>query len=189
MGGLSMPKARCGAGAGRWQVGALAVVALLCLALQACGNPSAPNPPAGVYTSAAYGFTVSYPVGWKANALAAVTSAPLILIITKSATGGTPGAQVSTFTLDVLSLKNSAFAANAALLPKDKALTHITLAGQPAYRDTPVAQQTQGSSVVVTHTDYYLLHGAYEYQISTDAVAGDATAVQGIVNSFALSAG
>jgi len=173
-------------GGWRWQAPTLIGIGLLCLALAACGNPSAPNPPAGVYSSAAYGFTVRYPTGWKANALTAQTSAPLILIITKSATGSTPGAQVSTFTLDVLSLSDKSIAANAALLPKNKTLTHITLAGQPAYRDTPATQSAQGSSVVVTHTDYYLLHGGYEYQISTDAIPGDATAVQGIVNSFTL---
>lgn len=180
-----MPRARYSAGSLR--VGALAIVALLCLALQACGgSPSAPNPPGGVYSSVAYGFKVSYPTGWKVNALTAPTSAPLILIITKSAVSSAPGAQVSTFTLDVLSLKDKSIAANAALLPKNKSLTHITLAGLPAYRDTPSVEQTPNSSVVVTHTDYYLLHGDFEYQISTDAVSGDTTALQGIVNSFSI---
>ncbi len=177
-----MPGARFGAG--RWRSLALTAVALLCLALTACGNPSAPNPPGGVYSSAAFGFKVSYPTGWKANALTAATSAPLILIITKSATGSTPDAQVSTFTLDVLRLSDKTIAASAALLPKNKTLTHITLAGLPAYRDTPITQNGQGASVAVTHTDYYAVHGAFEYQISTDTVPGDAAAMQGIVNSF-----
>jgi len=170
---------------GRGRQVALLVVALLCLGLQACGSPPAPNLPSGVYTSQAYGFKVSYPTGWEANALTAQSSAPLILIITRSAARSAPASLVSTFTLDVLSLKDASIAKSAGLLATDTALAHITLAGQRAYRDTPITQATAGGGSV-THTDYYVIHGGYEYQISTDTVSGDAPAIQGIVNSFTL---
>lgn len=166
---------------------ALVVAVALCLALSACGAPPAPNLPSGVYTSVAYGFKVSYPTGWEANALTAHSSVPLILIITRSAARSAPASLVSTFTLDVLSLKDTSIAKSASLLATNKALAHITLAGQLAYRDTPITQATT-SGATVTHTDYYVLHGPYEYQISADSVSGDATAIQGIVNSFTLLA-
>ncbi|GAC1455210.1 MAG: hypothetical protein PVSMB4_15770 [Ktedonobacterales bacterium] len=41
-----------------------------------------------------------------------------------------------------------------------------------------------------THTDYYLVHGGYEYQLSTDAVSNDnaAPALAAMLRSFVITA-
>ncbi|HLY31605.1 MAG TPA: hypothetical protein VKQ36_11290 [Ktedonobacterales bacterium] len=166
----------------------LAGMVALCLALQACGsgNPAPPSVPGGVYKSVTYHFQVRYPAGWQANATTANTSAPLILTITQTNVRSAQGALISIFTLEVLSLKDPTVRKSANQLASDKTLTHITLAGLPAYRDTPLTQQSPGAQASVTHTDYYLLHGAYEYQISTDALKGEEATLQSIVNSFTI---
>ncbi len=161
---------------------------LVCLLLQACGpnNPAPPSVPGGVYTSSTYHFKVTYPAGWQANATLANTSAPLILTITQSNVRSEQGALISIFTLEVLSLRDPTVRQGAEALAKNRSLTHITLAGKPAYRDAPVTQQSPGAQTSITHTDYYLLYGSYEYQMSTDALKGDEAKLLSIVNSFTL---
>lgn len=163
-------------------------VLLACLMVQACGpsNPAPPSVPGGSYTSATYHFKVTYPAGWRANATLANTRAPLILTITQSNVRSAQGALISIFTLNVLSLSDPTVRASSNKLASNPALTHITLAGRPAYRDAPVTQQSPGAQTSITHTDYYLVYGGYEYQMSTDALQGDTATLQSIVNSFTI---
>ncbi|MEO7003287.1 MAG: hypothetical protein ABI068_15850 [Ktedonobacterales bacterium] len=176
-----------GANVNRRAPGALIACLLLSLALVACGSQPPPNLPGGTYSSAQYHFKVTYPNGWQTNASTqASATAPLILIITRSSVRSEPGSLVSTFTLDVLSLQDKSVAALAKKLPTNKSLTRTTLAGLTAYTDTPLQQQSTNGQVTITHTDYYLVHGAYEYQLSTDALTGDSSALASIVNSFTI---
>jgi hypothetical protein len=67
----------------------------------------------------------------------------------------------------------------------------------PSPQPSPGTQCTLGHgtpctiiTVVVTHTDYYVVHGDFEYQLTTDAISGERTdsALQGMVASFRLTA-
>ncbi len=172
--------------------------ALLCV-LAACGtsNPAPPKPAGGVYTSADFHFTVTYPDGWQPNAIrgAALTATiPLTVMITRTGSDQT-SSLLSTFTVTVLYAKDPTIAKTlqglrAQATGKTPTLRTITLAGQPAWAAQPISQQLPSSQLSATHTDYYLLRGDYEYQLSTDSVAGDAadTALQAMLASFAFTA-
>jgi hypothetical protein len=152
----------------------------------ACGDSSLPG---GVYTSQQYHFKVSYPAGWQANAKQQSDApAPLIVIITRSSERSTAGSIISSLTIDVLDLNNAGGPQVAAQLAQDKSLTPITLSGLTAYRDQPTRQQGAGnvSNFAVTHTDYFIVHGAYEYQISIDALSGDEAALDTMARSFTI---
>lgn len=171
----------------RLTMGVLLACLALGLTLSACGSQQPPSLPGGTYTSAQYHFKVTYPNGWKTNVSSqANATAPLILIITKSSALNETGSLVSTFTLDVLSMQDKSVAALAKQLPTNKSLTRTTLAGLTAYTDTPIQQQSSNGQVTITHTDYYVVSGAYEYQLSTDALTGDGPALASIVNSFTI---
>jgi hypothetical protein len=64
----------------------------------------------------------------------------------------------------------------------------ITLAGVTAYQTAADSdEQAPGAQAVNAHTDYYVVHGQYEYQISTDAISNDpdgASELQGMLKSF-----
>jgi hypothetical protein len=95
----------------------------------------------------------------------------------------------------VLDLSNSDVAAANAALAADTSLRKMPLAGTTAYVTPAVQQPIPGnegtpSAVSDTHTDYYLTHGAFEYQLSMDAFSNDAStaALQTMVRSFAFTA-
>lgn len=163
-------------------------LALLLLSLSACGN-TAPNLPSGVYTNQQYHFSVTYPAGWQVNTSAQPgATAPLIVIITRSGTRQIPGSQISSLTIDVLDMSNASVSQMAAAFSKNRALSKITFGGQPGFRDTPTTQSGAGSdaSASLTHSDYYVAHGAYLYQVSTDALAGDGPALNTMAQSFTI---
>jgi hypothetical protein len=179
-----------------------------------------PNLPGGTYTSAAYHFRVTYPEGWSlsANSCAsggatcsglgaatATTSAtqtavpvPLQLIIARTSQGATPSPTVSTLTITVLSLSDPYVAKAAAQLAQDHNLHQTTISGLAAFASAPTQQQlpspggTPGSGTPTdTHTDYYLVHGGYEYQISMDALSSDSgadQALQAMLQGFTITA-
>jgi hypothetical protein len=160
----------------------------LCMALvTACGGGA--SLPAGVYTNQQYHFRISYPAGWQVNeSRQPGAAAPLIVIITRSGAHSALGSLISSLTIDVLALNDVGGPQVAAQLAKDKTLTPVTLSGLTAYRDQPIRQQGVGnqSSSVVTHTDYYLVQGAYEYQLSLDALSGDESALDTMAQSFTI---
>jgi hypothetical protein len=163
---------------------ALALAALLTLALSACGGATS-NLPSGVYTNQQYHFSVGYPAGWQVNTSAQPgATAPLIVIITRSGTHQPPGSQISSLTIDVLDLSNTGVQQTAAALRKNSALSKITFGGQPGFSDKPTLET--GASVTLTHSDYYVAHGAYLYQVSTDALAGDGPALDTMAQSFTI---
>jgi hypothetical protein len=206
-----------GRGARRTSVVLWCALAALGVALAACGQ-SQPTVvrslPGGTYASAGYHFRVTYPEGWIANAsqcgaasggtaqcqtlegtaTTAQPAVPLLLTITKA--GGPVGRPVaSTFTVSVQDLGNPYVAAAAAALPTANGLHATTVAGQPAYASAPLQAPIPGaggtpSGLTDAHTDYYLVHGGYEYQLSTDAVTGDAAgpALRAMLASFTLTA-
>jgi hypothetical protein len=101
---------------------------------------------------------------------------------------------VSTLTIEVISLSelqriDAASAKKAHELAKDKTLHALQIGGATAYRSDPVDQPVTGADVSITHTDYYLVRDAFEYQISTDAVSDDGAqaALQSMLQSFALT--
>ena len=172
----------------RGPVAALALVAALTLALSACGN-STPNLPGGVYTNQQYHFSVTYPKGWQVNTSSQPgATAPLIVIITRSGAQELPGSRISTLTIDVLDMSNASIAQTAAALAQNSALSKITFGGQPGYRDTPTTQTSAGSgtSATLTHSDYYVAHGGYLYQVSSDALSGDGPTLDTMAQSFKL---
>ena len=67
-------------------------------------------------------------------------------------------------------------------------LFRSTISGLPAYRATSVQQPIANTQYSDTHTDYYLIHGGYEYQLSTDAVQGDnaAAPLDAMLRSFTI---
>lgn len=167
---------------------AVALLALLTVALSACGD-TAPSLPGGVYTNQQYHFRVSYPAGWQVNASEQPNAtAPLIVIITRSGATQVPGSQISTLTIDVLDMSNSSIAQTAAALSKNSALSKITFGGQPGFRDKPTQESGAGADVAsaLTHSDYYVVHGGYLYQVSTDALAGDSATLDTMAQSFTL---
>jgi hypothetical protein len=191
--GGSLNRARIGRWAGVWLCGAL-----LCV-LAACGtsNPAPPKPAGGVYNSADFHFTVTYPDGWQPNEIrgASLTATiPLAVVITRTGSDQT-SSLLSTFTVTVLNAKDPTIAKTlqglrAQATGKTPTLRTITLAGQLAWAAQPITQQLPSSQLSATHTDYYLLRGNYEYQLSTDSVAGDDAdaALQAMLASFVFTA-
>lgn len=199
---------------------ALVMAALaLGVALAGCGQTFTSNLrplPAGTYASATFHFKITYPSGWGYTVLSCGsdqqggsgcdslhgTSAssgaapiPLQVTITREGTLTTGAPAVSALTLSVLDMSDSYVAAAAAGLAGDKTLHQMPLAGTTAYVSAPIQQAIPGSNgtpsaTTDTHTDYYLVHGAFEYQISVDALSGDGSVavLQGMVQSFAFTA-
>ena len=169
-----------------WPRCAFAALALCWALLAGCGAPSLPS---GVYTSQQYHFKITYPNGWQVNAQQQTgAAAPLIVIITHTGANSTANALISSLTVDVLNLNDAGGSKAAASLANDKTLTTVTLSGLTAYRDQPSTQQGAGanSAVTVTHTDYFLIHGDYEYQLSIDALSADSSALDTMANSFTI---
>lgn len=156
-------------------------VALVALMVAACGSPSL-NLPGGSYNNDTYGFHVNYPRNWQANPYdatvtpgdsAAASAIPFTLVITRTGDSHTSAALVSTCTITIMSLKNSDIAKGAADLASNKLLEKVTIGGAQGYKGKPITQEVPNSQISVTHTDFYVVHGDYEYQISTDSVKGD----------------
>jgi hypothetical protein len=175
-----------------------AALLLLCVgyALTACTATSAPpNLPSGTYSSDAYHFRVDYPSGWHVTVFQSGSSTiPLSLQITHTATFQASGSLVSTLTVTVFNAHDPNGAKSIAALEQEVKLAHsplqvVSLSGHTAYMDSPTARQPPGNQPAVTHTDYYLLTPAYEYQITTDAIAGDKAdaALHAMVMSFTLT--
>lgn len=161
-----------------------ALLAMLSLALSACGSNSLPS---GVYTSQKYGFSIAYPAGWQVNTSPnPAATAPLIVLITRTGATELPGSQISSLTINVLDMSNPGIAQNAASLSANKNLTKTTVGGQPGFRDNPVIQPGANSALSVTHSDFYVVHGAYFYTLSTDALSGDSAALTQMAQSFKL---
>jgi hypothetical protein len=164
---------------------ALALVAALSVLLSACGGAS--SLPGGVYTSQKYNFSVTYPAGWQVNTSPQPSAtAPLILLITRTGSTALPGSQISSLTINILDMSNPGIAKNADSMRANKNLKKTTVGGQPGYRDTPISQpgSASGANVAVIHSDYYVVHGAYFYTISTDALPGDSAALDQMAQSF-----
>lgn len=181
----------------QWFPRALVVVlaGIVCLAIAGCGAPTAPQLklPGGTFTSTEYGFHFTYPPKWQVSSSGTTPSAdgtpmpiPFSVIITHLSDSNSAVALVSTCAITVMNMKSSAIATPAAQLATNKTLKAMTIGGAPGYVGPPQVQDIPNSSVSVTHTDYYVVHGGYEYQISTDSVKGDnADAdLQSIVTSF-----
>lgn len=166
----------------RWLV---ALMLLATLTLSACGGAS--SLPGGVYASQRYNFSVDYPAGWQVNTSPQPSAtAPLILLITRTGSTALPGSQISSLTINILDMSNPGIAQNAAAMSSNKNLKKTTIGGQPGYRDTPISQpgSASGASVAVIHSDYYVVHGAYFYTISTDALPGDSNTLDQMAQSF-----
>jgi hypothetical protein len=89
-----------------------------------------------------------------------------------------------------MNLKNSDIAKSAAGLATNKFLQTMSIGGVSGYASAPLAQDIPNSEISVTHTDYYVVHGGFEYQISTDSVKGDNADgdLRSIVESFSFGA-
>jgi hypothetical protein len=101
----------------------------------------------------------------------------------------------SNLTVTVWDLSNPTAAAQAASLTKNPALHSTTIAGLPGFAASPSLQPLPGkvgssTSVTDAHSDYFVVHGGYEYQLTTDVISGDnaASALQSMVTSFQLTA-
>lgn len=171
----------------------LAILALLlALALAGCGSASTTpkhDLPGGVYTNNTYHFRVTYPQGWQLNVSPQSSQvSPLTLLITRSGVLQTNASLVSTFGVTVFSLSAPPIATAVAGYATDKTLHALTLSGLPAYQATPVQQAVPNTQFSDTHTDYFLIHGGYEYQLSTDSVQGDnaGPALVAMLQSFAI---
>ena len=174
---------------------AIACAALVCLVSAACGTASAPtlNLPGGTYTSADFDFHITYPRNWLANPSeatppgdAASDPIPFTLTITRTGDAHSDAALVSTCTITVMNLKNSDIAKSVDGLATNTTLQTMTIGGAAGYVSAPLVQDIPNSQISVTHTDYYVAHGGYEYQISTDSVKGDHADgdLRGMVQSF-----
>lgn len=162
------------------------LLACLVVGLVACGGATLP---AGVYSSPQYHFRVTYPAGWQVNVSPqAGAAAPLIVIITRTGSHENTGSLISSLTIDVLNLSDIGGSQAAAKLASDKTLTPVTLSGITAYRDKPTTEQGAGneSAISVTHTDYFIVQGAYEYQMSIDALPADQAALDTMAQSFTI---
>lgn len=171
----------------------------------------------GTYTSAAYHFHIAYPTGWKITVNSGdvpsvwttqtpggqsatptagqITPVLLLLTITRSSVHTSTPNAVSTLTVTVLDLRAPYIAKQAAALASTPNLHAYTLSGRAGYAAAPIQQQLPGPNgtpggATDTHTDYYLVQGGYEYQISTDVVSGDdgaAQALQTMLRSFTVT--
>lgn len=175
----------------------IALAALLCLAVTACGSASAPtlNLPGGTYTSATYNFHITYPHNWLANPSEVTPSSdgpiapiPFTLVITRTGDPHSAASLISTCRVTVMNMKSSEIAKSANGLATNTMLKATTIGGISGYVSAPLVQDIPNSEISVTHTDYYVVHGGYEYQISTDSVKGDdADAdLRSMVQSFAF---
>lgn len=180
-------------GVRRWLVGGVALALVILVGLSGCRLRSSivkPTPlPGGVYANAQYHFSVRYPSGWNPNVTTTgSTVAPVQVAITRSSDLSGHGSVVSTFTVALFDAKNATIAKTIAGLPKQTGLHTVTLAGAQAYATTP-ATQTAPGALSVTHTEYYLVAGGYEYQLSTDAVQGDGAddALNQMLQSFQIT--
>jgi hypothetical protein len=172
---------------------------LLAAALAGCGQTL----PGGTYTSTTYHFRVAYPDGWQAASSTGDAIIPLTVTFTRSASHTEGSPSVSALTISVQSLSNPYIAKAAAGLTRDSSLHAISLSGLPAFTSGPLQQalpNAQGTPALwipgpngtptphdlpagtptpiynpgtVTHTDYFLVHAGYEYQLSTDAMSRD----------------
>jgi hypothetical protein len=175
---------------------ALLALALVTLASAACGTTTA-RPPAlhaGTFTSDAYHFRLSYPDGWKLTTLPDTSPAiPLTLQITHTSILQASASFVSTLALSVVNIHDPAEATPVALLQKQLhaaggGYQAITLAGRPGFQNAPTQQTSPDGKLTITHTEYYLFAGTYEYAFSTDVVSGDGAdgPLQQMLQSFAL---
>ncbi len=172
----------------RQGLAAFVLLTAMTIALSACGG-STSSLPSGVYTSQQYHFRVTYPAGWQVNTSSQPNAtAPLIVIITRSGSTAVPGSLLSSLTVNVLSMSASSVAKSANALSADSALTATTIGGQPGFRDKPVTEPGTGatSNDTLTHTEYYVVHGGYLYQISADALTGDGAAIDAMTQSLTL---
>lgn len=197
----------------------LAAVALLaagCGQAQTHPDPSR-SLPGGTYASQAYHFSITYPSAWALNATGCASGSgtattcdqlqgtatvgggqsaiPLQITITRAGQSGVATPGVSSLTITVMDLRNTYVAQAAAALSKTHGLQATTVGGQSGYVATPIQQSLPGSqgtpsTVTETHTDYYVVHSGYEYQISVDAVSGDNSdsALAAMLHSFTLTA-
>ncbi len=175
------------------RLGGLPLLGLL-LALAACSgaSPSVPAAAGGTYTSQRFHFSVTYPTGWQATVgQQSSTIVPLTLVITHLHASTAQGAAVSTFTITVFDAHDANVAQSIKALTGDKTLTHMTIAGMAAYQGAPIQQPAQdgaGGQVNDVHTDYYLPAPDFEYQLSSDAIAGDSvnSALSSMLAGFRL---
>ena len=161
---------------------ALVLAALVCLAFTGCGTASAPtlNLPGGTYSSVTYDFHITYPRNWLANPSEATPAddgsalpIPFTLVITRTGDAHSAASLISTCTVTVMNLKNSDIAKSADGLATNSTLKATTIGGIAGFVSASLAQDVPNSEISVTHTDYYVVHGGYEYQMSTDSVKGD----------------
>lgn len=183
----------------QWLTRALtvALASVACLVIAACGSPSALQLPAGSFTSTAYGFHVAYPRNWKANPFdttptagnSAQSAIPFTLVITRTGDTHSVASLISTCTITVMNLKDSTIATSAAHLASDKTLAATTIGGVQGYESKPIVQNVPNTQTSVTHIDYYVVHGEYEYQISTDSVSSDHADgdLKSIITSFTFN--
>src|SRR5260370_154679 len=146
--------------------------------------------PGGSYTNAHFHFTITYPTGWQVNVQPQSSAfAPLSLSITRSGELKSNGSLVSPFGVTIFNAADPTLAAYIAKMKTDKTLHATTIAGLPGYQAAPLARQLPGSHSTVTHTEYYVVHGTYEFQLSTDEVQGDNAdvALAGMLKSFSIT--
>lgn len=158
-------KAARGPGWARWGWG---VALLLAAAIAGCAQtPDDParKLPGGVFTSQAYHFSVTYPVGWVANSngcaatgscdvlagtatvgAGQIVAVPLQVTITRADQAAATTPVVSSFAVTVLDLRDPNVAAAAHALTTAAGLRSFTLAGQPAFATAPVEQALPGSN-------------------------------------------
>jgi hypothetical protein len=173
-------------------------------------------PRGGDYVSARFHFDLRYPSGWQASvnngdvpgawvtpstaasgtSTGGGASAPIPLVLTITRVGQQNGTgPTSSLTVTVWDLSNPTAAAQAASLAKNRTLHSAPIAGVPGFAASPTLQPLPGkagssTTVTDTHSDYFVVHGGYEYQLTTDIISGDnaASALQSMVASFQLTA-
>ncbi len=170
----------------------LALAALLALVMAGCGSAGTTpkhDLPGGEYVNNAYHFRITYPQGWQLNVSPQSSQiSPLTLLITRSGELQSTGSLVSTFGITVFDVGAPPIATAVAGYTNDKTLHALTLSGLPAYQGAPIQQAVPNTQYSDTHTDYYLIHGGYEYQLSTDSVRGDnaGPALDSMLRSFTI---
>jgi hypothetical protein len=170
----------------------VAPAVLLLVVLAGCGSVSTTprhDLPGGVYSNNTYHLRVTYPQGWQLNVSPQSSQiSPLTVLITRSGELQSTGSLVSTFAITVFDASSPPIATAVAGYARDKTLHALTLSGLPAYQATPIQQAVPNTQFSDTHTDYFLVHGDFEYQLSTDAVQGDnaGSALDSILKSFTV---
>lgn len=136
-----------------------------------------------------------------------IVAVPVQVSISRAGAHSTAVPVVSAFTITVWDLREPTAAAQAAGWAHNPSLHAMSIGGQPGFAGTPIQEpvvpttSTAGAAgtgtassgadaVMDTHTDYYVVHGGYGYQISTDAISGEdaVSALQGMLQSFAFTA-